>query len=163
MARASGGEIDLLLEMIEDAFRGKAWHGPNLRGILRGLSAAEASARPANVKHSIAELVVHCAYWKYAVRRRLRGEKRGSFPLKGSNWFALPQPLDESAWRGILKLLDQEHAALQEAVADTAPRRLGVRLPGSRVRYGKLIHGIASHDVYHAGQIRLLKVMLARG
>ncbi|MBX3394150.1 MAG: DinB family protein [Phycisphaerae bacterium] len=163
MAKAASGEIELLLEMIDDAFGGKAWHGPNLRGILRGLTAAEASARPAGVRHSIAELVIHCGYWKYAVRRRLRGDKRGSFPFKGSNWFVLPDSLDDKTWRSILKLLDSEHAGLRAAVAEVAPRRLGIRLPGSEVRYRKLIHGIASHDVYHAGQIRLLKAMLARG
>ena len=77
---------DLFLRMLDDAYQRKAWHGPNLRGSLRGVTADQALWRPAPGRHSIGELAVHCAYWKYAVRRRLTGLKRGTFPRKGSNW-----------------------------------------------------------------------------
>src|SRR5436309_5751897 len=91
--RRASPEIALLLHLLDEAYGKKAWHGPNLRGALRRLAAAEASWRPQAKRRSIADIVVHAAYWKYAVRRRLRGDKRGSFPLKGSNWFGLPNPL----------------------------------------------------------------------
>ena len=90
------GELALLLRILDEGYEKKAWHGPNLKGSIRGLSAEQAAWRPYPGRHSIAENVVHCAYWKYAVRRRLRGDKRGSFALKGSNWFAIPSPLSES-------------------------------------------------------------------
>ena len=95
--------IALLLQMIDEAYDKKSWHGPNLRGGIRGLSPAMAAWRPAENRHSIAEIAVHAAYWKYTVRRRLRGEKRGSFPLKGSNWFPRPvvsaaSPYSSSGW-----------------------------------------------------------------
>ncbi|MBK8267294.1 MAG: hypothetical protein IPK83_02925, partial [Planctomycetes bacterium] len=70
MAGRTASEIQLLLALLDDAFNGKAWHGPNLRGILRGVSPADTTRRPLNEKHSIADLAVHCAYWKYAARRR---------------------------------------------------------------------------------------------
>ena len=79
--------IQILLALVDEAFDRQAWHGPTLRGSLRGVTPAQAQWRPAPGRHNIRELTVHAAYWKYAVRRRLNGEKRGSFALKGSNWF----------------------------------------------------------------------------
>src|SRR5262245_25706047 len=93
-------EIDLLLGLLDEAFDKKAWHGPNLRGALRRVGAAEAARRPGRGRHNVWELAVHAAYWKYAVRRRLTGEKRGSFALPGSNWFVRPNgPPSEAEWR----------------------------------------------------------------
>ncbi len=149
--------IDLLVRILDQAYEKKAWHGPNLRGSIRGVSAAEASWSPGTGRRSIAEIVVHCAYWKYAVRRRLLSEQRGSFPLKGSNWFTLPKPLTEEQWRGYASLLQEQHRALRAAIADYPEARLERRSPGSKTTAVTLIYGIASHDLYHAGQIQLLK------
>src|SRR6516162_1988227 len=79
-------EINILEHLLDESYEKKAWHGPNLKGSIRGLTALQAAWRPSPRRHSIAEQVIHAAYWKYAVRRRLRGDLRGSFPLKGSNW-----------------------------------------------------------------------------
>jgi len=84
-------EITAILDLIDQAFDHHAWHGTNLRGSLRGLSAEDAAWRPAAGRHSIWELAVHAAYWKYVVRRRLTGEKKGSFSLEGSDWILRPQ------------------------------------------------------------------------
>jgi len=150
-------EFALLLRGIDEAFDRKSWHGTNLRGSLRGLSAAEANWRVAPGRHSIQELVLHCAYWKYAARRRILGEKRGKFPLKGSNWFTHPEGKDELAWREVVRLLNREHTQLRQAVAGLRGRKPGGRLPGSRVTLEHLLRGIAAHDLYHAGQIQLIK------
>ncbi|HWL92580.1 MAG TPA: DinB family protein [Phycisphaerae bacterium] len=162
MPNSANAEINLLLAMLADAYDGKAWHGPNLRGTLRGVSVSDAIWRPPGAAHSMGEIAVHCAYWKYAARRRLRGDKRGSFPLKGSNWFALGDAVTEAEWKAYLRLLDQEHLALRDAIATLPPRMLTVVPAGSRVTNMKLIYGIAAHDVYHAGQLRLLKAMRGR-
>jgi hypothetical protein len=139
---------ELLLDGIDEGYLRKAWHGPTLRGALRGVSAAQASRRPEAGRHNIWELTLHCAYWKYAVRRKLTGDRRGSFPRAGSNWLALPSPT-ERAWREDLQLLADEHRALRRAVED---------LPAARLERGlRLIRGIAYHDVYHAGQIQVVK------
>ena len=146
--------ITLLLEILDQAYERKTWHGPNLKGALRGVSAKAAVWRPAPGRHNIWELLLHAAYWKYAVRRRLRGEKRGSFPIAGSNWFASRSRPDEKAWRKDRELLEQEHRKLRAAIA-------GLRGGKERLREGMLF-GIAFHDVYHAGQIQLLKRLGAR-
>jgi hypothetical protein len=150
-------EIALLLDLLDQAYERKAWHGPNLRGSIRGLSAARAAWRPHPKRHSIAEVVAHAAYWKYAVRRKLRGDQRGSFALKGSNWFQLPQPLSEKDWRRIVALLTDEHRILRETVEAFDPDLLHRPAPASRYTPAALIQGIAAHDVYHTGQVQLLK------
>jgi len=159
--------IGLLLGLLDEAFERKAWHGPNLRGSLRGVSAAEAARRPAPDRHCIWEFAVHCAYWKYAVRRRLAGEKRGSFALQGSNWFRRPDAglrgtgLD-TAWRDDVALLVAEHRKLREVVSALSSVDFDRRSKGSRQTNLTLVRGIANHDLYHAGQIQLLKRLIPR-
>lgn len=150
-------EIQLLLRIVDQAFEKKAWHGPNLRGSLRGVSREEASWRPGKERHNIREITLHAAYWKYAVRRRLLGEKRGSFPLKGSNWFSRESGQDGSAWQEEVRLLVEQHRALRKAIAGLRASDLGKRSRGSTQENATLVYGIASHDLYHAGQIQLLK------
>ena len=149
----------LLLRWMEEGFSQKAWHGPNLRGAIRRVDAAQASWRPASGRHNIAEIVVHCAYWKYAVRRRIRGDKRGSFALKGSNWFALAGNLSQTQWRGYVKLLDAEHEALMQAVAEASWGDLCRTKSGLGKSIAAHVYGVAMHDVYHAGQIQTLKAL----
>ncbi len=158
MANAKGSsEIRLLLANLDDAYERRAWHGPNLRGSLRGVTARRAAWRPARGRHNIWELALHCAYWKYAVCRRLAGEKRGSFPFKGSNWFRRPLSPMVKAWRQDLAVLDEQHRKLRRAIAKLPPRRLRTRSHGSRWTIAQEISGVIAHDLYHTGQIRLLK------
>jgi len=152
-------ERTLLLRWIEEGFSRKAWHGPNLRGAIRRVDARQAAWRPASGRHNIAEIVVHCAYWKYAVRRRIRGDKRGSFALKGSNWFALPGNLSQAQWRGYVKLLDAEHEALMQAVAEASWGDLCRTKSGPGQSIAAYVYGVAMHDVYHAGQIQTIKAL----
>jgi hypothetical protein len=149
--------IELLLRLVDQAYDRKSWHGPNLHGSLRGVEPALAAWRPAEGRHCIWEIVVHAAYWKYTVRRRLLGEKRGSFPLKGSNWFVRPVSVSIGDWEQDLALLEQTHQSMRAAVADLSPGDVDVAPPGSKVSNFDLIAGIAAHDVYHAGQIQWLK------
>jgi uncharacterized damage-inducible protein DinB len=160
-ARQPNSELVLLVRVLDEAYDKKAWHGPNLKGTIRRLDAEQAAWRPKPERHSIAEIVLHTAYWKYSVRRRLRGDSRGSFPVKGSNWFPLPNPLTAQRWREYLALVDTEHRILREAVAGFLPNRLHQIPAGSKVSYSALIYGVAHHDVYHAGQIQLLRRLQA--
>ena len=153
-------EIEHLLALLDEAYKGPAWHGPNLRGSIRGLTAGQAAWRPKPGRHNIWEIVVHAAYWKYTVTRRLLGEKRGSFSLPGSNWFVRPADRSEKAWRADIVLLEREQQRLREAVAELQPESLDRPARGSKTLTRRLIAGIALHDVYHAGQIQLLKRLL---
>jgi hypothetical protein len=160
----SHSDISILLTLIDQAFDHKSWHGTNLRGSIRGLSAIDAAWRPSPNRHNIWEIVVHAAYWKYIVRRRLLDEPHGSFPLKGSNWFERPKGNeDEAAWKADVALLKRTHKSLREAIAELSSSDLRYKPAGSKVSNLELITGIASHDLYHAGQIQLLKRLQTRG
>jgi uncharacterized damage-inducible protein DinB len=120
--------------------------------------------RPAPGRPSVHEIVLHCAYWKYAVRRRLTGEKRGSFTLEGSNWWKREGAGARASWKSDLSLLLDEHKRLRAAIASLPAAGLAERSGAGRHTARRLIAGAAAHDVYHAGQIRLiLKLASNRG
>ena len=122
------------------------------------MSASLADWRPATGRHSIRDVVVHAAYWKYAVRRRLTGDKRGSFARAGSNWFVTA---GSGAWAADVALLVDEHRKLRAAIAALDGTALDRRVRG-RDTAAFTIRGIAAHDLYHAGQIQLLKALHRR-
>ena len=150
------GEVQLLVAALDDAFSRSGWHGPTLRATLRRVDAREAARHARGAAHSIAEIALHCAYWKYAGHRRITGAKRGAFPWKGSNWFPLHN-LTTEEWKEVLRVLESMHAQLREAVLALPKKTLADVSPGAKVSNFKLIQGLAAHDAYHAGQIRLLR------
>jgi hypothetical protein len=147
-------EIGLLLDGLDEAFDKKSWHGPNLRSSIRGLNSRQAAWRVAPDRHNIWELTLHAAYWKSVVRRRITGEKRGRFVLPGSNFFARPIELNDAAWKADVAILVEEHRRLRSSIAQLQPE-----LKSAKQWRGvaHLIRGAAAHDLYHAGQIRLLR------
>ena len=149
--------ISTVVQLLEEAYHKQAWHGTNLRGSIRGLSLEQVCWRPSPLRHNIWEEIVHCAYWKYTVRRRLTGEQRGAFPLKGSNWFKRPVDKTESAWKSDVRLLEEMHFHLVETVKGLSPADLNKRAATKKYTHLQTIQGIALHDIYHTGQIQLLK------
>ena len=147
----------IILALLDEGYGKKTWHGPNLRQSLKGVSAKQAAWRPRPGRHNIWEVTLHAAYWKYAVRRRLDGGKRGGFVLKGSNFFARPEKdhASERAWEADRQILENEHHAMLESI------RKILKSPGARKRL-PMLYGVAFHDVYHAGQIRLLRRLQER-
>jgi len=154
--------IRSLTDALDQAYDHRAWHGTNLRGSLRGLPPAAALWRPGRGRHNIWEEVLHAAYWKYAVRQRLVGGKRGAFPLKGSNWFPAPRSASAQEWKQAVALLARFHRMLRQTVEEFPPAKLSRPPRGSKWPAFDMILGAAFHDVYHAGQIQLLK-RLQRG
>ena len=148
---------ELLLASIDEAFDMRSWHGTNLRGSLRGVTREEAARRIQAGRHNIWELVVHAAYWKYDIRRRLTGEKAHSFAIEGSNFWTRPLEGTPGEWRRDLRLLEDEHARLRVAVAAFPASRWARQAPGKPFNFAGLVRGIAAHDLYHAGQIQLLR------
>ena len=163
--RGTARNVQQLLAILDQAYDHRSWHGTNLRGSIRRVSIEQAAWRPSPGRHNIWEIVVHAAYWKYAVWRRLARQPRGAFPLKGSNWFRRPEGSDavsEAAWRADLALLEDMHRSLRAAAARLPADALTRKLAGSRETGLSLLSGAAAHDLYHAGQIQLLKKLSAR-
>lgn len=152
-----GSSVALLTRSLDEAYNKSSWHGTNLRGSIRGLSLKEACWRPAPKRHNIWEIMLHTAYWKYAVRRRLRGDSRGSFPRKGSDWFPSPVEAAKELWLEDVALLESEHRSLRKAVVSLKKTSLDKSPDQGRTTVEQLIRGVAAHDLYHAGQIQLLK------
>jgi uncharacterized damage-inducible protein DinB len=150
-------EIDVLLTQLDQAYDRHSWHGTNLRGSIRGLTPEAAAWRPGPGRHNIHEIVVHAGYWKYAAVRQLTGAKRGSFPLQGSNWFRR-EGADAAAWKADVRLLEDCHRRLRALVAGLTPKQLHRAAAGSKTAL-RVVSGIIAHDLYHAGQIQLLKAM----
>jgi hypothetical protein len=162
MARRADPRVPLLLAVLDQAYDARGWHGTTLRGALRALKPAHALWRPAPGRHCIWELALHAAYWKYAVRRRLGDQERGSFPRVPSNWPRVPARPDAAAWRADLALLEREHRLLRGLVARLSAAELDARSPRGEWRNIEQLHGVAAHDLYHTGQIQLIKRLMRR-
>ena len=165
---SSASQIKALLDNLDEGFDRAAWHGPNLGQALRGVTAKQAAWRPAPGRHNIWELVVHLAYLKSTVRWRLVGGKRGEFPERGTNWFPRNRGLTEALWHRDVALLKQEHRRLRDTVATLEPGQPFDRAQGLRLsklvkgrRLADHVRGLAFHDICHAGQIQLLKILQA--
>ncbi len=146
--------IEKILDQLDVNFRGDAWHGPSLMRLLADVTAQQAAARPIQNAHSIWELVLHIKVWKDSPRRRLAGE--AFEPTPAEDW---PEVTDtsEAAWENILKELEASHEKLAEAVSKLDDSQLHQPATGQDYSNYFMIHGVIQHDLYHAGQIALLK------
>ena len=154
-------EIDRILDELERDHTGDTWHGSPVTQILRGVTAAQAAARPIPQGHSIWELVLHMTSWKNEVRRRIEGAPAGE-PQEG-DWPAVGDAT-EARWTEARAALDRAHAALTAAVRGLSESKVfaptndpRVRETGAGVSHYTLLHGLVQHDAYHAGQIAILK------
>jgi uncharacterized damage-inducible protein DinB len=143
-----------IADQLRRAFDGSAWHGPALLELLSDVDAATAAARPVPEAHSIWELVLHIAVWDDAGLRRLSGKKWQ--PTGLANFPRVTKPT-EAAWRKAVAATKRIHDILVKTVADLPDSRLAERCPGKRYDFYHLLHGIAQHELYHAGQIAILK------
>jgi uncharacterized damage-inducible protein DinB len=159
-AAAGAAERDRLLDELRRAWDGDPWHGDPVSHVLRGITADQAAARPLPNAHGVWELVLHMASWTREVARRVRDRvarepEDGDWPAPGSG---------EGEWNAALAALVRAHAELVDAVAAFPPGELDNvvgeardRPLGAGVTYAVMLHGIAQHHAYHAGQIALLR------
>jgi uncharacterized damage-inducible protein DinB len=154
-------EIARIVDQLEREFDGDPWHGSPLEAILEGIDAKRAAARPIAAGHSIWELVLHMTGWKDETTKRLSGAV-ACMPAEG-DWPAIGDATEER-WQQALARLETSHRALLKAVKALPEARLYEPTNDTRngplgtgVSYYVLLHGIVQHDVYHAGQIALLK------
>lgn len=150
----SMNEIERIREQLRHAMEGGAWHGPSVREILAGMTAAEAAHRPIPEAHTSWELVLHVAAWLEIVRRRTEGEE--AIPTDAENFPAVERH-DEAAWAEARERLDRAHAELQYTLEALEPAVLDRRVAAKDYTVGFMLHGAIQHTLYHAGQIVILK------
>ncbi len=150
-------ETARLADQIRRAFEGEAWHGDSVLEILAGVKAETAVARPIPDAHSIWELLLHIAAWDDAAIRRAGGT---AVQLTGEKNFPSVKDTSEDAWRRTVEQVKKTHNELVKTVAAFPDSRLGDQVPGKKEDYYNfyyLFAGIVQHELYHAGQIALLK------
>jgi uncharacterized damage-inducible protein DinB len=154
-------EISRIVDQLQREHDGDPWHGSPLRDILDGIDAAQAARKPLSGAHSIWELVLHLTGWKREVARRVGGAAAGSpaagdWPEVGAvtpeRWQAALEDLERAHQELVTSARRLDEARLLEPTNDPRDRELG-----AGVSYYVLLHGVVQHDVYHAGQIAMLK------
>jgi uncharacterized damage-inducible protein DinB len=143
-----------IADQLQRAFYGSAWHGPAVMELLADVNAATAAAKPIANVHSIWELLLHVAAWDAAAITRLSGTK--CQPTGVANFPPVTKP-SEAAWRKAVSKANRIHDELVRTVSGLSEERLRDRVPGKRYNFYHLLHGIAQHELYHAGQIAVLK------
>ncbi len=148
-------EIQRIEDQLRRAFEGNAWHGPAVRELLNDVTAAQAAGRPLPNAHSIWEIALHIATWEKVVRRRLQGEMVVNLPME-QDW---PPVLDtsEAAWGQAVRDLGQANHDLRAAIAQSTEAHLADMVPGKDHSVYVMLQGVVQHDLYHAGQIAVLK------
>jgi uncharacterized damage-inducible protein DinB len=147
-------EVKAIADQLKRAYEGQAWHGPSIKEILADVTAEQAARHPAAGAHSIWEIVLHIAAWEGAVRSRLEGDYVLE-PAEG-DWPAVSDTGEES-WRDTLAKLESNHMKLREAITRLDGARLFEPLAEGKPSAYFTLHGVIQHDLYHAGQIALLK------
>jgi len=152
-------EIERIVDQMDRAYAGDAWHGPPLKSLLDGLLAEDASKHPIQGAHSIWELVLHLTAWNDIMRHELQGEKMEITPE--NDWPSV-WDVSEIAWKRTLDALDESHRRLRTIAAGLRDEQLQ-EIPVARTKNTRyiMLHGVVQHDLYHCGQIALLKKAIA--
>jgi len=142
-------------EQLKRAFEGNAWHGPSLTEILDGVTAIEASRRPFSQTHNIWEIVLHLSTWHRVVRERLEGKVIIDLTAD-QDWPPVKDNTDP-AWKIALEALHAGQRILRDKILNLDDTRLQDTVAGMDYSVYVMLHGVIQHDLYHAGQIALLK------
>lgn len=148
-------EVERIEDQMKRAFEGNAWHGPAVLEVLEGVGAEQAARRPIAAAHSIWELVLHMNTWKDVAERRLGGDPVQEVPPELD--FPPVQRTDAAAWRAAQDGLAATHQRLTQALRRLRDAQLDEPSPGYGLSRYVLLHGVIQHDLYHAGQIAILK------
>lgn len=147
-------EVNRILDQMDRAWDGDAWHGPTVKRVLDNVTADLASQHPIRSAHSIWEIVNHVGSWNRIVRHRLISD-----PIEPTPEVDWPPVWDNSgvAWKRTLESLDESRMLLRKSVEALKDDQLNVQLLGEGYTNYVMLHGLVQHDLYHAGQIALLK------
>ena len=151
-------EIERISDQFRRAFDGNAWHGPSVMALLEGVTATQAAARPIPSAHSIWQLVSHIAAWERACLRRLNGDPAQL--TDEEDWPAVSD-ISEVAWQKTKDELVATHQQLLDKIGGLDDARLNQPIINDpSTTYSSVyvtLHGGVQHDLYHAGQIAILK------
>ena len=148
-------ESKRLADQLRRSYEGEAWHGPALRELLDGVTAERAAAKPLQGAHSIWALVQHVEAWERE-SLAVAGGKAFEMLTGDADWPPVRETTAE-AWRRALERLEATTRQLVAAIREMSDERLNESAGGREFSFYFLLHGVAQHNLYHAGQIALLK------
>ena len=143
--------IERLLDQLNRAYGGEAWHGPALRQLLEDVTEEEARDHPVAGAHSILEIVTHVRATMDMVSERLAGNRREL--TTEEDW----SDVTRTSWAAALEELDNAESRVSDAVARLTPDHLDRLVTGKTYSVYVMVHGLIQHNLYHAGQIAMLK------
>ncbi len=152
---------ELLVNVLDDGFSSKGWQGPsNLVNTVENLTLDQLTFPSPHEGYSIWQIALHCAYWKWYVRKILVGQEAGDFQRSPADFPSLPTVINLETWQKDLDLLLAEHRSMIKAVEEFPLQKWWDIAPGEKVKrpYVKFVYGVAAHDIYHTGQIRNMGV-----
>ena len=147
-------EVKFLRDQIETTFKGDSWHGPSLMKTLEGVDLEQASARPLGERHTIWELVDHTTFWLEAILDALK-DKAMPDPAMEENWPRMGST--EEHWSQSLRRLEAAVNMVLDELASWSNEDLERTVPGKDYNFRQMLHGTVHHNLYHAGQIAILK------
>jgi uncharacterized damage-inducible protein DinB len=147
-------EVKFLRDQIETTFKGDSWHGPNLVKTLEGIDYKQAMTRPLGERHTIWELTVHITFWMEEVWKSVR-DKSQLNPDKKKDWAEMGASKDE--WELSVNRLEAAVNMVLGELSQWSESDLYEKVPGSNFTYKQMLHGMVHHNLYHAGQINILK------
>ena len=150
-------ETQRIRDQLRAAYDGSPWYGDSVTEILDGVSAADAAGHPVSDAHSIWELVLHMAHWRRVALEALAGQSIADYGADVAGDWRTPEKISEEAWAEARDELRRTQDELLAALATTGDERLEQTVPGREYPFYVLLHGVVQHDVYHAGQIAILK------
>ena len=142
-----------IINMLQNAYNGAAWHGTSIMEVLEKITAKQAF-QPSERIHRICELVQHITAWRIFAIKRLEGDEHYEISQK-ENWKTFINR-DEAAWEEIKADLAESQKNIISALEKISDERLNDEVEGKAYDYYTLVHGVIQHDLYHLGEIALL-------
>jgi uncharacterized damage-inducible protein DinB len=152
-------EIKRIVKAIEANIYGKPWFGNNLISQLNGIDACKATFIPSRLNHSIAEILMHMMAWRKFVIEKIKGNEAYEVWETDLDWVAIPN-LSEEAWQNLLTQLSENQATLINIISEKASEILDDKVDGRNYNFRLLLNGIVQHDIYHIGQISIIRKLV---
>jgi uncharacterized damage-inducible protein DinB len=152
-------EIARIVKSLTGNLNGKGWFGNNLQQQLEGITAEKATIIPQNLNHSIAEIINHMMAWRLFIIEKLNGNAGYEVWETDLDWVKIPH-LSESDWQKLQNQLAENQALLVKTISEKGEALLETKVDGREYNFRLMLNGIVQHDIYHIGQISIVRKLV---
>jgi uncharacterized damage-inducible protein DinB len=152
--------VERIINLLNASFHGGAWHGPSVLELTKGLSVKQAAFKAGNI-HTISEIIYHITSWRIFVLKRLQGDDKYNIEDDKKNWGNFAK-IDAFELETLMMELTLSQDELVKELEKKEDDFLDLIVPGSEYTYYTLIQGVIQHDIYHSGQIAIIKKLVAK-